>query len=175
MLSAFALLLATPAAATAPVAVQAAAAPTPTVGAMVYDPTDGDVGTVVQTTPDAVVIDTGTHKAAVPLTAFSTGPKGLRITLTKAQLDEAAAGQQAQVQAQLKSKLVAGTAVRGVGGAPVGTIKAADEQFVTLTTTKGDVRLPVSGFGLDAQGVIVGMTAAQLEAAVSAAAPAPTN
>ncbi len=145
---------------------------TPTVGAMVYDPEGGEVGTVAALTADAAVIDTGTHKAAVPFTAFSTTAKGATITLTKAQLDAAAAGQQAQAAAAIKTQLVAGTQVRGVGGTTVvGTIKAADDQFVTLTTAKGDVKLPVSGFGSDANGLIIGMTAAQLDAAVSGATP----
>lgn len=153
-------------------AATAPATATPTVGAMVYDPTGGDVGTVTQLTPEAAVIDTGAHKAAVPLSAFSTTPKGLTITLTKVQLDEAAAAQQAQAATQLKSLLVTGTQVRGSGGTPVGTIKAVTDQAVTLTTPKGDVALPVAGFGQDANGLIIGMTSAQLDAAISAAAPA---
>ena len=64
-----------------------------------------------------------------------------------------------------------GATIYDSAGVALGTIKAADAQFVTLTTAKGDVKLPIAGFSADASGKIVaGITADQLAAATTGAA-----
>lgn len=71
-----------------------------------------------------------------------------------------------------------GATVYGAAGAPVGTIKAMDAEFVTLTTAKGEVRLPAAGVGPGLKGPVIGLTAEQLDAAVTqaqAAQPATTE
>ncbi len=148
---------------TAPVT--GAAAATPTVGAAVSDQSGVPVGTITQINGNVVVIDTGTIKAGVPLAAVGPGPNGgLITTVTKAQLETAAA----QNAAQLKSLLVAGTSVHASDETTaVGTIKTADAQFVTLTTPKGDVRFPAGAFAARPSGLIVSMTPDQFDAAVT--------
>ncbi|OWK31524.1 hypothetical protein [Sphingomonas dokdonensis] len=161
---------ATPGAQAAPGTATAPTAPTataPTVGGTVYDAQGGMVGTIASTDGTNAVVDTGTVKAAIPLTSFGTGPNGPMLTMTKAEL-EAAAGQGAAAAAQnFRSQLSAGASVYGVGGASLGTIKAVDGEFVTVTTEKGDARLPLGSFGPGPQGVTIGMTAAQLDAAMA--------
>lgn len=172
---AFFLLAAAPLAATAqtattpdaPAAGAAAAASGPTVGATVYDAQGGTVGTIASTDGTNAVVDTGTVKAAVPLTSFGTSPKGPTLGMTKAELEAAAGQGAAQAAANFKSQLTTGATVYGTGGASLGTIKTVDAQFVTLTTPKGDAKLPIGSFGPGPQGVTIGMTAAQLEAAMA--------
>ena len=91
------------------------------------------------------------------------------------QLEAAAGQQQAQASADFKAKLVPGATVYGTGGAQLGTIKSVDASGVTLTTTDGDAVLPTTGFGPGPQGITLGMTAAQLKAAMGQAAGAATN
>lgn len=150
----------------APTAAPAAGAG-PTVGATIYDTQGGTVGTIASTDGTNAVVDTGTVKAAVPLTSFGTSPKGATLAMTKAQLEAAAGQGAAQAAAEFQAKLTAGTAVYGTGGASLGTIKAVEGEFVTLTTAKGEARLPKASFGPGPQGVTIGMTAAQLEAAMA--------
>lgn len=146
----------------------------PAAGATVYDTAGGVVGTIEQITPQGAVVSTGTNKVTVPLASLGTSPKGPLLAMTKAQLDAAADQAKASASTDLKTKLVPGTQVNGSAGTPVGTIKAADAQYVTLTTAKGDVKLPASGFGADASGKIaIGMTAAQLDAAIAGSTPVP--
>lgn len=158
-----------------------AATAKPAVGATVYDQSGAMVGTIASMTASAVTIDTGTHKVPVPPTSVGTNAKGVVMAMTKAQLDAAYEQASAQAGAQLKAKLVPGTPVNSLhGAATIGTIKMADDQFVTVTTAKGDVKLPVNGFSTDAQGrVIVGLTADQFNAAVGGSAapatPAPSS
>jgi hypothetical protein len=142
-----------------------AAAATPTVGATVYDSAGAEVGRVEQVTPQAVVVNVGGNKIGVPPTSMGPGPKGLTVAATRDQL--VAATQQAQ--AQLQAQLTPGATVRGAQGATVGTIKSNDGSLVTVTTPKGDVALPIAGFGAGPNGPVVGMTQAQIDAALAEA------
>lgn len=154
-----------PAAPASPAAAPAGAGPA--VGGTVYDAQGGTVGTIASTDGTNAVIDTGTVKASIPLTSLGTGPKGPVLGMTKAEL-EAAAGQGAAQAAQnFQSQLTTGATVYGAGGSSVGTIKAVEGQFVTLTTAKGDARLPIGSFGPGPKGVTIGMTAEQLDAAMA--------
>jgi len=182
MFRVFALALATTAiptlasAQTAPAPAAApAAAPAVAPGATIYDTAGGVVGTVESVTGGNAVINTGSIKAGVALTSLATGPKGPIMSMTKAELEAAAGQSAAQAAADFKAKLVAGSAVYGTGGASLGTIKAVDAQFVTLTTAKGEAKLPIAGFGPGPNGVTLGMTAEQLDAAMGGStAPAAT-
>lgn len=152
---------------TAPASAPAAAASTAVkAGATVYDAQGGVVGTIASTDGTNAVVDTGSVKAGIALSSFGSSPKGPTLGLTKAEL-EAAAGQQAQASAaDFKTKMVPGATVYGTAGNELGTIKAVDSQFVTLTTPHGDARLPITGFGPGAKGVTIGLTDAQLAAAM---------
>ncbi len=153
-----------------------AAATAPTVGATIYDSAGVSLGTVASITPQAVILNTGTAQVPVPPTSIGKTDKGFAMAMTKADLDAAVASSQAQAQAAVKAKLTPGTAVAGLNGAALGTIKTADDQFVTVTTAKGDVKLPIAGFSADASGkVIVGITAEQLAAATAGASAGATT
>lgn len=158
--------------AAAPATTPAQAGASVAAGATVYDTSGGVVGTVDSTDGTNAIVNTGTVKAAIPLSSLGKGAQGPVLAMTKAQLEAAAGQQQAQASAEFKSKLVPGAIVYGTGGAQLGTIKSADASFVTLTTDSGDAKLPVGGFGPGPQGVTLGMTADQLKAAMGGAAAA---
>lgn len=162
----------TPATGAAQATGAASATATPTVGATVYGSAGTPVGTIESVSADAVVINTGTGRLALPPASIGKSEKGLAIGLTKEQLDAQAASAAATAATDLKSKLVAGAAVSARDGkTPLGTIKSADDQFVTVTTTRGtDVRLPIAGFGMGPNGVLLGMTANEFNAAVGGTA-----
>ena len=65
-----------------------------------------------------------------------------------------------------------GVTVYDPSGTSVGTIKAIDATYVTLATAKGEVKLPAAGVGPGRTGAAVGLTAAQIDAAVTQAAAA---
>ena len=150
---------------------KAPASAVPTVGATVLDSAGTPIGTISSITPQAIVLDMDGTKIAVPPTSIGSTPKGFAMAMTKAALQAAQAQQQAQAKAALQSRLVPGISVSGINGATIGTIKAADASLITLTTDKGEVKLPVNGFTMSQSGqVMVGMTEAQFDAAVSGAA-----
>ncbi|WEK42867.1 MAG: hypothetical protein P0Y64_16195 [Candidatus Sphingomonas colombiensis] len=164
-------MLASPALAQTAAPAPAASAPhAVAAGATVYDAQGDVVGTIASNDGTNAVVDTGTVKAALALTAFGTSPKGPTLGMTKAQL-EAAASQQQPNSAEFKAKLVPGAVVYGSGGTEVGKIKEVDAEFVTLTASQGDARLPIAGFGPGAKGITIGLTAQQLAEAIKGAAP----
>jgi hypothetical protein len=158
-----------PAQGAAPAQGTAAPASAPTPGAVVMGPDGQQAGTVDSVVPGGVVVNTGTNKVTLPTSAIAAGPNGLTASLGKAELDAAAVKAQADAQAQLKTALTPGAQVYGTQGAVVGTVKSADATGAVLTTTKGDVKLPMNGFTMGQSGPMIGMTAAQLEAAVTQA------
>ncbi|WP_194150385.1 hypothetical protein [Sphingomonas oligophenolica] len=159
-----------------PAAAPSAAAKTPTVGATVLDSAGTPIGTIASITAQAIVLDMDGTKVAVPPASVGATAKGLAMAMTKASLQAAQAQQQAQAQAALQSRLVAGTAVSGINGAPIGTVKANDGSLVTLSTSKGDVKLPTNGFTMNQTGqVMIAMTEAQFDAAVSGASGGTTG
>jgi hypothetical protein len=159
--------LALPAMAQAQTAPAAQAAAAPKAGDTVYDGAGAEVGKIENISSAGAVVFTGTTRATIPLDRFGTSPKGPTLGLTKAQLEAAMAG----ASSQLKAKLVPGAEVRGSDGAVLGTVKAATDQQVTLTAGGKDVNVPIAGIGATDQGLTMGLTSEQFQAAISTAQP----
>lgn len=142
-----------------------------TAGASVSDAKGGAVGTIASVTGDVAVIDTGTVKASVPTSAFAQSDKGLLIGMTKAELEAAAQGASAQQQQQFLASLAPGTAVTDQNGGAVGTIETIEGDMVTIATPNAKAKLPKTAIAQGPNGPIIGMTQAQLEAAVKSTTP----
>lgn len=162
-----------PAPAAAPAAAPAQAATAPSVGATVYDAQGNEVGKIEKVENGNVVVFTGTSRAAIALTSFGTSPKGPTLGMTKAELDAAS---QASAATEVRSKLTPGADVHGKNGAVLGKVKAVEGDTVIVTAASGtaEARVPLTGFGVNAQGVFIGMTQAEFDAAVGASATAAT-
>lgn len=152
-------------------AAPAAQASAAKVGDTIYDDAGVEVGKIESINAGVAVVFTGTNRASVPITSFGTSPKGPTFGMTKAQLDEAAAKAAASASADMRAKLVEGTDVYGKNGAAIAKIKSVDGDNVALTSAKGDVTVPITGLGSNAQGLYLGMTQAEFDAAVVAAQP----
>jgi len=64
-------------------------------------------------------------------------------------------------------------AVNDTKGQPVGTIEEVADDFAVVATQKNKVRLPLTAFADAGNGPIIGMSAAELDAAAEAAKPKP--
>lgn len=137
-------------------------------GAAVSDTSGNPVGTIESVNGDLAVVSTGTTKVSLPVSSFGQGAKGPIIAMTKAELDAAASGAQANAKNELAAQLKAGASVYGSDGASVGTVESADAQFVTLNLGDQKAKLPLESFSKGAQGPVIGMTAAELKAAIGA-------
>lgn len=157
----------------APAAAQAGAAATVNVtqGSAVMDAKGGAVGTIASVNGDVAVIDTGAVKASVPTSSFAQSDKGLLLGMTKAELEAAAKGASADQKEQFLASLAPGTAVSDASGGAVGTIEAIDGDMVTIATPNAKAKLPKASLAQGPNGPVIGMTQAQLEAAVKATTP----
>ena len=136
-----------------------------TAGATVVDTTGAPVGTIESVNGGNAVLSTGTVKAAIPVSSFAKGANGLVVGITKADLE-------AKVQAATKpTEIAAGMAVSGPGGAAVGKVDAVNGDLVTVATANSKAQLPKTAFAQGPNGLVIGMTAAQIDAAAKAVSP----
>ncbi|MDB5693728.1 MAG: hypothetical protein JWO81_2791 [Alphaproteobacteria bacterium] len=140
-------------------------------GMAVKDTNGDDVGTVTKVDGQFVVVKTDRHEVRLPATAFTPHQGALLFGMTRDQLN-------AEIEKNLAaaaSKIAPGGAVSDASGGAVGTITAVDAQSVTVKLVTGtEVRLPRSAVAPGPNGIVVGNTAAQLDAAAKATAPAAT-
>jgi len=137
-----------------------------TAGAVVKDTSGGIVGTIVKVEGDQLMLKTDKHEVRLPVASFTSTEAGALFGMTQVQLnaeiDKTAAAAAAQI--------VVGATVKGAAGATVGTIEALDAQLVTLKLTSGkSVRLPRTAVGGGPDGPVIGLTAAEIEAAAKTA------
>ena len=159
------------AAALALTGISSAAIAAPTVGATVTGPEGNAVGTVVSVADGVVVVDTGAHKAPLPLDAFGEGETGPTITVTKAQIVGMVEQQMAAAATARDAKLTAGAMVHTADDAMLGTVESVEGDDVIVEREAGPVALTRNQFAVDANGtLIVLFTAAEIEAAASGAA-----
>lgn len=131
-------------------------------GAQVSGPQGAPVGTIASVDGDFAVVKTDKHEVRLPKTAFAAGPNGLVIGLSREALNASVE----QSLGKLDDVLKAGAAVSGAQGAAVGTVQAVEGDLVTVKLTSGkSVRLPKSGFAPGPNGLVIGLTAQQLEQA----------
>lgn len=143
------------------------------VGASVKDPAGGQVGTVTAVNAQTVTVKTDRHEVQLPIGSFTPHQGSLLIALTRDQLNAEVEKSMAAAQAMLAP----GVTVRGSAGAVLGTLEAIDAQFATLKLTSGKVvRLPRAGIAPGKDGAVVGISAAELNAAAEAqTAPASSS
>jgi preprotein translocase subunit YajC len=138
------------------------------VGMQVTDASGGLVGTVKEVQGTNVLIHTDKHDALLPKTSFSVANGKLLFGMTQAQLD-------AEIEKNLaaaNAAIVAGAAVKGLGGAQVGTIDSLADGKATITLQDGKkIAVPQEGLRGNADGsVTIGLSAAQLQALVQGGA-----
>ena len=139
-------------------------------GATVYDTSGAEAAKIESVTADAVIVNTGTNKLAIPISSFGAGANGPVLTTTKQQLDAAAGQADAEAKAALMARIVPGAEVRGQAGQSViGSVKSVSGELVMVTTPKGDVNVPVASFKAGATGLLLQMSADDFNAAVAAA------
>jgi hypothetical protein len=93
----------------------------------------------------------------------------IAIALASASLSPAAVMAQAAAPSAAAPAPVAGAKVFGPDGVEVGTVEAVAGDIVTVSTGTARAGLPKSAFAVRDKGLTIGMTKAQLEAAVNGA------
>ncbi len=147
------------------------------VGATIYGNDGNAVGTVAEINDQVVVIDTGKHKAPVPVSMVFDGDKGKSVNATKDQVDAMMAGRIAQANAERDAKLVQGAAVLSAGGRPVGTLGAVDlaADTIILEAEAGALRMKKEHFAVNPQGQLTVLYSVDQIASAATGKPAGTG
>jgi len=130
-------------------------------GTQVTDAKGGPVGTVTAVNGDVVTIKTDKYETNLSKSSFAQSDGKLLLGMTQAELNAAIEKDKAAAEASL----AVGAPVKDSAGVAVGTIGAIDADFVTIKLASGkSVRLPRNGIAGSANGAVIGVAAADLEA-----------
>jgi preprotein translocase subunit YajC len=142
----------------------------------VLDAAGHPVGTISAVNGANVVLKTDKHEVTLPATSFTVDQGKLLFGMTADQVNAAAEQATAQAAAQAAAAIAQGAQVYGQAGALAGTIDSIDDQYIAIKLTSGAVvRVPKTGVAFDGQKVVVGASAAQLEAGAAPAPQAPAD
>ena len=136
------------------------------VGATVYGPQGGVVGTVESIADGVVTVDTGKHKAPLPAGVFGTGENGPVITVTQAQINAMLDEQIAAAAAQRDAALIPGATVHTAGDLVLGNVKSVEGDNVVVDIETGPVAMKREHFAVNASGTLIALfTLEQIQAA----------
>lgn len=138
------------------------------VGRAVTDTSGGAVGTITAIDGDNVVLRTDRHEVRLPANSLTVTESTVLFGETQAELN----ARVDQMQAQAQQAFVVGATVRDRDGAVVGPVQALDAETLTIQLGAQQVRLPRTAVAAGPEGLVIGATVAELEATVSANAPA---
>ena len=135
-------------------AVTPAAAFAQEVGATIYGSDGNAIGTVTEVNDQVVVIDTGRHKAPVPVSMVYDGDAGKSVNATKEQVDTMMDQRIAEANAKRDAALMTGAAVVTAGGRDIGKLTEVDlaADRIMLETPMGPLLLKKEHFAVNAQG-----------------------
>lgn len=144
----------------------ASATPQPAtwVGKPVVDAKEGAIGVVSAYKDGNVFVKTDKHDIPLPAASFAFQNDKLYLAMDRNQLN----AEYEKALAAAEASLAVGGAVKGSKGAQIGTIEAIDSQFATIKLDSGkSIRIPRNGIAGSANGAVIGMTEAELQALIA--------
>ena len=147
-----------------------------TVGAKIYGPNGGEVGTIEKIEGEAVVVNTGVVTAALPANSFGTSEKGPTLGWDKTELEAAVTAANEKAAAELNAALVAGAEVYSSDAVLLGKVtEVPADGNVIVELASGPVALPRAQMALQDAKLTFRATAADVQAAAAAATGADTS
>ena len=140
-----------------------AAAETLRAGATVKDPQGGEVGTITAVDSQYVTVRTDRHETRLPVVSFTATDEAVLFGLSREQLN--ASIDQALASAQ--QAIAVGAVVRDPQGATIGPVEAVDADTVTVRFGERQVRFQRASLAPGQDGLVVGVTVADLQAQVA--------
>lgn len=138
-----------------------------TVGAKIFGPDGGEVGTVEQVQGENVVVNTGSVTAALPASVFGTSDKGPTIGWNKAQLEAAVTEENQKAAAALEAAFVAGADLYSSDGQLLGKVQSVAADNFVVELASGAFTLPRQQVAMQAEKLTFLATAADIQAAVA--------
>lgn len=139
-------------------------------GAVVTGPQGEAVGTIETVADGIVTLDTGKHKAPLPVAAFGQGEAGPTITVTQVQLNGMIDDQLAAAAAKRDAAIIVGAAVLTADAQDLGTIDLIDGDNVVIIRgdTAEKVTLLREFFAANDAGLTARLTLQQIDDAMAA-------
>lgn len=140
------------------------------VGATIFGNDGNPVGTVEQVNDQVIVINTGKHKAPVPVTMVFEGETGPSVNATKDQVDAMMDRQVAAAAEKRDAALVKGAAVVSINGNPAGTLSKVDltADVITLESPDGPIVLKKEYFAINPSGQLMALVTREQIASAAA-------
>ncbi len=140
------------------------------VGATIYGNDGQPVGTVDKIDEQVIIINTGKHKAPLPVSALYDSEAGRAVNATKEQLDTMMAKKIADDMAKRDAALVVGASVVSFGGKPAGTLSKVDlaADSITLDSPDGPVLLTKEYFTVTPEGQLMALVTREQIASAAA-------
>ncbi|KPQ38192.1 MAG: hypothetical protein HLUCCX21_00500 [Porphyrobacter sp. HL-46] len=127
---------------------------------------DGEaVGTVEETRDDAVVVNTGSHRALITIRSIERADDGLRINATRDDIDKMIDQRRRDEAARRDEFLAPGRLVRSVDSQPVGRIVAIEREAesVVILRNEGIIALKPDHFAVVDDRLVALFTRAQID------------
>lgn len=140
------------------------------VGATIYGNDGNPIGTVEQVTDQVITIDTGKHKAPVPVSLIFEGDTGPSVNATRDQVNAMMDQQVAAAAARRDAALVTGAAVVSINGNPAGTLGKVDlaADVINLESPDGPIILKKEYFAVNPEGKLMALVTREQIAAAAA-------
>ncbi|KPF64762.1 hypothetical protein [Porphyrobacter sp. AAP60] len=140
------------------------------VGSTIYGNDGNPVGTVEQMNEQVIIVDTGKHKAPVPVTLIFEGESGPAVNATKDQVDAMMDQQIAEANTKRDASLVKGAAVQSINGNPAGTLGDVDlaADVITLDSPDGPIILKKEYFAVSPEGQLTALVTREQIASAAA-------
>ena len=139
-----------------------------TPGAVVTDTQGGEVGTIASVDGDHAVLRTDRHEVRLPVASFRVTADSVLFGVTREQLNSDID----RMKAEAQRAIVVGAVVRDRDGAVVGPVQETDAETLVVRAGEQLIRLPRSAVAPGPEGLVVGTTLADLQAAAAAQTPA---
>ena len=128
------------------------------VGATVFGNDDAPIGTVESNADGIVTVDTGSHKAPLPVDLLAEREGKWTVNATKEQIDGMMQAQVDEAIAKRDAALVVGAAVVTAQGLPAGTVYTVDEEDTVIVQREtGIVTLKREHFAVNDQGALMAL------------------
>ena len=136
-------------------------------GAVVTGPQGGQVGTIASIDGQFVLLRTDRHEVRLPVSSFTATADAVLFGLTREQLNS----DLDRMKAQAQQAIAVGATVRDRDGALIGPVEATDSETLTVRLGEQLIRLPRTAVAPGPDGLVVGVTVAELQAQAAAATP----
>ena len=142
-------------------------------GAAVRDKNGVQVATIKELDEDGAVVSADNRLTKLPINSFGKDSAGLMIGISADEFRAAIANtsvpavQESKIVDATAADMTPGTVIRDSEGVPIGTVEKVLDTGVVVVTDGKKVKMALNSFAKDEKGLMIGITASELKAAIN--------